>query len=177
MSGLEQPNASYIIISAQNIDSLMSLLYAKEYNVLPIKGYYDGQFEDSIMAYKQCDNDDLRRDTIFMLDQYNQESAIIKYLGETDARKIFWTGEERPLGVILYNTDSANKSYLHNGISFSFVEKARYRVPKKEEIKVGMVVEYMANNKWHEKKVRDVDTEWEKMFKLLAKYEKIRIAY
>ena len=176
MSGLEQPNTSYLIISASNMDALTSILWSKEYQILPIQGFYEGEFEDSIMAYKQVENDELRRDAILLLDQYGQESAIIKYLGDTEPKKIFFNGDERPLGVVMFNTDAKNKSYLHNGVSFSFVERTRYRVPKtKEELRAGMIVEYMSNDKWHQKRIHDLDQEWEKMYKLLLKYEKLRI--
>lgn len=176
MSGLEQPNTSYLIISAPNIDALSSILWSKEYQILPMQGYYEGEFEDSLMAYKHVENDELRRDALLLLDQYGQESAIVKYLGDTEPRKIFYNGDERPLGLVMFNTDARNKSYLHNGISFSFVEKARYRVPRsKGELRPGMVVEYMSNNKWHQKRIHDLDQEWERMYSLLAKYEKLRI--
>ena len=176
MSGLEQPNVSYLIMSSGNIDALTSILWAKEYQILPIKGYYDGQFEDSVMAYKLVENDELRRDAIMLLGEHGQESAIIKYTGDSEPRKIYSDGAERPLGVVMFNTDSRNKSYLHNGVSFSFVEKARYRVPRsKDELRAGMVVEYMSNNKWCQKRVGDLETEWEKMYRLLSKYDKIRI--
>jgi hypothetical protein len=176
MSGLEQPNTSYVIISGDNMDALTSVLWSKEYNILPVKGYYEGVFEDSVMAFKQMDNDDLRRDVIMLLDHYNQKSAIIKYLGETVPKKIFFNGEERPMEVVMFNTDSKNKSYLHNGISFSFVEKTRYWIPnKKEELSVGMIVEYMNNNKWYQKKIHNLDDEWDKMLGLLSKYKKLRV--
>ena len=158
------------------MDALTSILWSKEYQILPMQGYYEGEFEDSVMAYKQVENDELRRDALLRLDQHRQESAIVKYLGETEPKKIYFDGEERPLGVVMFNTDSKNKSYLHNGVSFSFVEKARYATPRsKEDLKVGMVVEYMSNNKWYQKKISDLDQEWDKMYKLLAKYEKLRV--
>jgi len=176
MSGLEQPNTSYLIISAENMDALTSILWSKNYQILPIQGFYDNQFEDSVMAYKSVDNDELRRDAILLMDQYNQESSIIKYLGDTEPKKIFYNGEERPLGVVMFNTDAKNKSYLHNGLSFSFVEKTRYWCPKsKSELKPGMIVEYMSNNKWQQRRIHDLDTEWEKMLSLLVKYEKLRV--
>lgn len=176
MSGLEQPNASYLIVSADNMDALTSILWSKEYNILPIQGYYEGSFEDSVLAYKSVDNDELRRDAIKILDLHGQESAIIKYLGETEPRKIFYNGEERPMGVVMYNTDAKNKSYLHNGVSFSFVEKTMYWFPKsKSDLAQGMVVEFLNNNKWLEKRIHDLDEEWDKMLSLLVKYEKLRV--
>lgn len=176
MLGLEQPNTSYIILSSDSLDQMVSVLYAKEYKILHIKGFYEGKFEDSIMAFGTGDNDDLRRDTIFLLNKFGQNCTIVKYLGESDAKKVFFNGSEEPLGLIMYNTDSSNKSYIHGGISFSFVEKMRYWKPRNsEELKTGMIVEYMNNNKWHEKIVVDPKEEWEKMYKLLLKYEKLRV--
>ena len=50
MTGLEQPNTSYIILSSDKLEDMVSILYAKEYQVIPMKGYYQGQYEDSVMA-------------------------------------------------------------------------------------------------------------------------------
>lgn len=177
MNGLEHPSTSYVILSSNNMDALTSILWSKDYQILPMKGYYNGEFEDSIMAYKMVENDELRRDVVLMLDLHKQESAIIKYMGETEPKKLFYNGEERPLGVVMFNTDSKNKSYLHNGVSFSFVEKARYWIPKsKSDLRDGMLVEYLNNNKWHQKRIHNLDMEWEKMFKLLSKYQKLRVS-
>ena len=176
MSALEQPNTSYVIISSENMDALTSVLWAKEYQILPIQGYYEGVFEDSVLAYKSVDNDELRFDVLRLLDEHTQECAIIKYVGETEPRKIFNSGDERPMGIIMFNTDSKNKSYLHNGVSFSFVEKTRYWLPKsKSDIKPGMIVEYLNNDKWCKRIVKDPNTEWERMYALLTTYEKLRV--
>lgn len=178
MIWLEQPNISYIILSSDKLEDMVSILYAKEYKVLPIKGYYQGQYEDSVMAFGQVDNDELRKDVLFLLNHFNQDCAIIKYMNESNAKKIFKDGSEKPLGIIMYNTDSENRSYLYNGLSFSFVEKVRYWKPtKKEDFKVGMLVEYMNNNKWYKRKVENPSEEYEKLYKLLIKYDKIRVPF
>ena len=177
MSGLEQANTSYVILSADNLNSLSSILYAKEYKLLSMQVYYQGKFEESIMAFKMTNNDDLRRDVVFMLDHFNLDSAIIKYFGETEPKKVFNNGSEHPLDVVMYNTNESNKSYIHNGISFSFVEKTRYWQPKSSsDLKEGMIVEYLNKNKWCQKIVKNPEEEWNKMFALLTKYEKVRIA-
>jgi len=119
----------------------------------------------------------LRRDTIFLLDHFHQESAIIKYQGETNAKNVFFDGSEYPLDLIAYNTDSTKKTYIHNGISFAFKESKRYWIPKTmDDLKVGMIVEYMNNNKWYERKVQNPSEEWEKLYKLLIKYDKLRVS-
>jgi hypothetical protein len=174
---LDDPGLSYILISSEIVDDICSILWAKEYTVIPIDGFYRGNFEKSVLALPNDDNDALRKDAIFLLGIFNQESAIIKYLGETGAKKIFRDGSERPLGILMYNTDSENMSYLHNGISFSFVEMKRYWKPTKStDIKKGMIVEYFNKNKWYQKEVLNPISEWEDMYKLLSKYDKVRIA-
>ena len=175
MSGLENTNSSYLIISADRINEIISVLYSKEYQIIPIQGYYKGHFEESVIAYGPS-NDDLRRDAIFLLDHFHQECAIIKYHGDSNAKRIYFNGSELPLGVLMFNTDDENKSYLHNGVSFSFVEAKRYWTPKSvEDLKIGMIIEYMSNNKWYEKKIQNPKDEWDKMYKLLLKYDKLRV--
>jgi hypothetical protein len=177
MLGLEQPNTSYMLISSsENLDQITSVLYAKNYQILPIKGYFEGMFEDSIMAFGRTDNDELRNDVLFLLGHFNEKNAIIKYLGESEAKRVFFNGSEEPLEIVMYNTNESNKSYIHSGISFSFVEKTRYWIPKsQDDFKIGMVVEYQNNNKWYERIVRNPKEEWEKLYKLLIKYEKVRV--
>jgi hypothetical protein len=174
---LTNKNLSFILLSSDKIESMLSILYAKDYQILPIKGFYRGQYENSALAFSDVDNDELRKELIFLLNHFDQECGIIKYKGETGAKKIFRDGSEKPLGIVLYNTDSDNVSYLYNGLSFSFVEQVRYWKPTKlEDFKVGMIVEYLNNNKWFEKKVENPEDEWDRMFKLLSKYDKLRVA-
>jgi len=174
---LTNQNLSFILLSSDKIDDMVSVLYAKEYSVLPIEGFYRGQYEKSAMAFSDCDNDELRKELIFLLNHFNQDCGIIKYKGESNAKKLFSDGSEKPMGIVLYNTDSDNISYLHNGISFSFVEQVRYWKPTKlEDFRTGMIVEYLNNNKWFEKRVENPEDEWNRMFKLLSKYDKLRVA-
>jgi hypothetical protein len=176
MIALEHPNSAYLIISSNNLADMVTILYANDYDVVHIKGYYKEKFEDSVIAFCEKDTDNLRKDALFLLNQFNQECSIIKYLGESGAKKIFKDGSEKPLGIVMYNTDSENISYIHNGLSFSFLEKKIYWLPKKkEDFKKGMIVEYMNQDKWFEKTVNNPSEEYDKMYKLLLKYNKIRI--
>jgi hypothetical protein len=176
MLALQNENVSYLIISSPKLDDMMSILYAKEYQILPIQGFYKGQYENSIIASASVDNDQLRNDGIFLLEHFGEDCAIIKYVGESGAKKLFKDGSEKPMGIVMYNTDSENRSFLHNGFSFSFVESKRYWKPKKiEDFRVGMIVEYFNNNKWYQKQVQNPSEEWEKMYKLLIKYDKLRV--
>ena len=38
-----------------------------------------------------------------------------------------------------------------------------------------MIVEYLNNNKWNQKKVENPKQEWDDMYKLLSKYDKLRV--
>lgn len=177
MLDLENPKLSFILISSDVLDDMMSILYAKNYQMLPIQGYYQGQYENSALAFSDIENDELRKDVIFLLNHLKQDCGIIKYKGETGAKKVFSDGSEKPLGIVLYNTDSDNISYLHNGLSFSFVEQVRYWKPTKvEDFKTGMIIEYLNNNKWYQRKVENPKKEWDDMYQLLAKYDKLRVA-
>ena len=173
---LENLNISYLIMSSTRLNDITDVLYAKEYQVLSLQTYYNEKFDDSAMGYSDVDNDTLRKDTIFLLNHFHQESAIIKYKGDKMPRKIFADGSERILEVNMYNTDSNNISYLYKGLSFSFVEAKRYWIPKnKEDFRIGMVVEYFNNNQWSERLVENPQQEWDKLYKLLTKYNKVRV--
>lgn len=177
MLNLSNPELSFMLLSSDKLDDMMSILWAKNYQILPIKGYYQEQYEDSALAFSAIDNDELRKDMIFLLNHFHQDCGIIKYRGESGAKKVFKDGSEKPLGIVLYNTDAENISYLYNGFSFSFVEQTRYWIPKgKEDLRVGMIVEYLSNKNWIKKEVRNLDSEFEDMYKLLIKYDKIRVA-
>jgi hypothetical protein len=177
MLDLKNPQVSYVLLSSDNIRSLTSYLYSREYYLLDIKGYYEGKFEDSILAFTELDHNQLRNDCLHIMDHFDQDCVIVKYKSESSPKKLFRDGQEKPLGIIMYNTDSNNKSYIHEGLSFSFIDKQLYYFPKKkEDFKQGMIVECFSNNKWIEKRVANVDIEFEKMYNLLMKYNKIRIS-
>lgn len=177
MLDLQNPKISFMLLSSDKLDDMTSILYAKDYTIIPIQGFYKGQYENSVLAFSSFDNDEIRKDLIFLLNHFHQECGIIKYRGESGAKKVFRDGSEKPLGIVLYNTDSENVSYLHNGLSFSFVEQVRYWKPTKmNDFKTGMLVEYLNNNKWYQQIVSDPINEYENIYKLLIKYDKIRVA-
>ena len=61
MLDLKNPQVSYVLLSSDNIRSLTSYLYSREYYLLDIKGYYEGKFEDSILAFTELDHNQLRK--------------------------------------------------------------------------------------------------------------------
>lgn len=173
---LEDPNVSYMIASSNDIVALNSYMYSRNYNVIDIKGFYEGKFENSMIAVSNVDNNELRMDAIHIMDHFDQESVIVKYHGETNAKKVFSNGEEKPMGVVMYNTDAKNRSYILNELSFAFVEKQSYFRPKSvSDLRVGMIVEYLSGDKWLQRRVVNPEREYDKMYKLLIKYDKVRI--
>jgi len=176
MLNLKDPNLSYLLASADNLNGLTSYLYSRDYYLIDIKGYYQGQFENSVLAFTNLSSNELRKDALHILQHFNQECLILKYKDESGAKKLFEDGQEKPLGILLYNTDVENKSYIYDGLSFSFVEQQLYYFPKKkEDFKTGMIVELFSNNKWIEKKVINPDDEFNKIYNLMMRYNKIRI--
>lgn len=176
MIDLNNIKLSFILITPSRLDVILSFLYGKDYNIIEIKSYFNDKYEDSIIAFSDVSNDVLRSDLILLLNQFDQEFGIIKYKGETNFKKVFSDGSEKPMSVSIYNIDDENVRYIYNDISFSFIEENRYWKPTKmEDFRVGMIVEYLNNNKWCQKKVENPLIEWDDMFKLLTKYDRVRI--
>ena len=172
---LENTEISYLLISSDKLDDIISVLYSRDYQMLEMKKYTDGVYNDSILAYGIIDNDTLRKDIILILDKFDVQSVIIKYKGDKKPRRLMNNGFEKPLSVTKYNED-CNSSYIYKGMSFSFFEEKRYWIPKKkDDFRVGMIVEYFSNNTWNEKLVENPNDEWDRMYKLMLKYDKIRI--
>ena len=176
MFNLKDPNISYIVVSG-DVNACSNYLYSREtYQILEMSSYFQGEFDRSLFAFTNIDNTDIRRDAMSLMMHFNEDHIIVKYHGESAPTKITPDGKEHPMGVLVYNTDSEKKSYIFEGISFSFIEQQLYYFPKsKKDFKQGMVVECYSNNDWIEKRVFDVDTEYDNMYHLLIKYKKIRI--
>jgi hypothetical protein len=186
MLNLEDLNISYLIVSPESqnntqehnkvcCDKLCSILYSKDYTIIPIKGYYNGVFENSYIAYSNETNDDLRKDAIFLMGELFQDSLIIKYKNEKSPKRVNSNGSEKLLKPVIYQLDESSKTFIYNGLSFSFIDQKRYQyLSNKSEIKTGMIVEFNNNTSWVEKRVVNLDDEYEKMYKLLMRYGKLR---
>jgi hypothetical protein len=193
MLNLNDKNTHYVIITAnkegvgeemnkERNSLLEDSLFRRNYRLVKLGGIYDGVEEDSFLAFKDVSpisNNEIRYDVIELIDQFEQECAIVKYLGEETPKKVMNNGSEEPMGLVKYSGSSDNRSYFYNGISFSFSEKKRYYTPKKkEDFKEGMVIEYLNDNKiWVEKEVVNPEKEYNNMYKLLIKYNRIRCSH
>jgi hypothetical protein len=124
------------------------------------------------------DNNELRFDAIKLIERYNQDFVIVKYKGETEPKKILKDGSEIPVGINVYDSNSENINYIYNGVSFTFNEIKQYFHPKeRKDIKAGMIVEILHNKIWVEKTILNPDLEWENLYKLLSKYDKVRVSF
>lgn len=187
MFNLSDSNISYFIFSPEkesntnqenqsSCERACSILYSKEYTILSLNGHYNDKYEKSYLAIpNKPDNDNLRKDLIYLIDHFDQECAIIKYTSENHATKLMNNGKEIPMSIAIYNSDLNNKTYLYNGVSFSFIEEKKYHYPKnKEELHNGMSLEFFNNSKWVKRCVEDLNTEYTDLYRLLMKYNKVR---
>lgn len=160
-----------------NTERLYSVLYSQDYTVIPIKEYNGENYTDSFIGIPTIsDNDEFRKNSLAILEFLNIETAIIKYNNQSDFVKISKNGEEKPLMLLVNESIDNNIIFIYEGMYFSFKEKVRYFFPKvKEHLKNGMIVEYLNDNKWFKKEIKNLDTEYDKMYKLLIKYEKLRV--
>lgn len=187
MINFSDPNISFILFSPEKenlstnenksrFEKACSILYSKDYTLINVMGHFDGNYEKSLIAFPQKNNNDLiRKDCFQIIESFDQESVIVKYDGSTKANKICNDGKEINLSVAYYNSNTENKTYLYDGLSFSFLEEKRYYYPKgKKDLSNGMIVEYYNDNTWKERVITDLDTEFDLLYSLLIKYKKLR---
>jgi hypothetical protein len=188
MFNLLDKNISYILFSPEknyntvlennvNCERACSILYSKDYTIIPVSGHYQGKLEKSFLAISPVStNDEVRTDAIHLMDWFDQDSVIVKYVGESEATSIKKDGSEKSLKFVIYDSNLENKSYIFNGVSFSFVENKKYYFPKdKNDLRNGMLVEFLNNDEWKQRVIHNVDVEFDKMYKLLIKYGKLRV--
>jgi hypothetical protein len=189
MINLNDPNLSYIIASPE-IDGLsqtenslrnnkfLNLLYSMNYSIIPIWGFQNAVYEKYYIAATDEDNFTLEKESRLIVNQFCFNEIIVKFKGESLLTRILWNGEKFPIEVKYYDNSMDKKVFIHEGVTFTLNEQKRYYFPsKKEHLKEGMIVEYFNNNLWNQKIIHNLDLEYEKMYKLLMKYEKLRVNY
>lgn len=187
MINFSDPNISFILFSPEKenlssdennsrFEKACSIFYSKEYTLLNVIGHYNDNYEKSIIAFPPSDNNDLiRKDSFQILETFDQDSVIVKYTGTPKAHKLFNTGNENILSVAYYDSNIDNKTYMHDGLSFSFKEEKKYYYPKnKKDLSNGMIVEYFNDNVWKKRVITDLENEYDLLYKLLIKYQKLR---
>jgi hypothetical protein len=188
MFKLTDENTTYILICPEsekasklenywNCERACSVLYSKDQTVLPINELRRGKYYKNYLGISSLsNNDEIRKEYLHILEFLDLESCIIKYVGEQQPKLLHKSGQEKLLSFSTYESVEDSSIYIHDGVSFCFKEVERYFFPnKKEQLKNGMIVEYFNNNKWNKKQIDNIDEEFDKMYKLLIKYNKLRI--
>lgn len=189
MLNLTDQNVSFILLSpckegiseSDNFTLLsksQSLLFSKEYSILSLTGYCGGSWDKSYIAYNESDNNALRKDAIFLMEQTESESIIVKYKGDSELKMIDRKGEEFPLSLHNYSEPiEGSKVFIFEGWYFTLrQERKYYLIETKDQIKKGMKLEYFNEGVWKEKEVVNPELEWSNMYQLLTKYKKLRAA-
>ena len=172
MKDLLLPSTSYIILPSV----LDAHLYAKDYRLFPIDSLSNEKIEPNMIAITTTiSNESIRQDCLNIIKTSNIDSLIVKYRGESVIKSIDKSGNETVLDMV-ENTDSQKVSYIVENVSYAFIPAKKYSYPgKKEDLKEGMLVEFMSNEGiWKEKKVENLDNSYDKMYRLLMKYKKLR---
>jgi len=174
MKHLQNPEYSFLVIPAY--PGITSYLYSRDYFLYELKSYFNGSFEDCYLAFTEMDSQELRRDSLHLIEHFGSSEVYIKYRNDNLIRLIHTSGGESAYSILEYNTNPALKSYIYGGVSFSFQEAEEYYFPiTKEDLKNGMLVECLTTRGWQEKKVENVESEYQKSYGLLMKYQKLRI--
>ena len=188
MLDLKDSNLSYILCSADNTylsqiendvrnRKMVNIFYALEYSLMPIPTYAQDIYEKNYLAFNLSNNDKIRKDAMLLMNEFCLSEIIVKYKNSELLTKLKYDGSEIPVDLVYYDIDLDRKKYIYETVTFCLYEKKRYFFPKKkEDFKQGMILEYCNNNQWYSKQVVNLDTEYDKMYKVLSKHEKIRVA-
>ena len=189
MININDSNLSFLMASPEIVgisqlennhrnNTFLNILYSMNYSILPIQSYENGVYEKNYLAISSENNDKLRQESIFLMEQFDKKDILVKYKDNNYLTKITYNGDEYPMNIEYYDNNLEKKTYILEGVSFTLTEKKRYFFPKKkEDLKNGMIIEYFNNNMWYKKEINNLETEYEKMYKLLIKYEKLRISF
>ncbi len=160
----------YIISSIDENSNLISYLYSREYQLKDIKKNSNGVLNNSIIAFTNLSDDELRKDALHIMEFFNIDHIIIKY--DNEIKNVYRDGKELSLDI---TRDINETSYICDYDIFSFIPKKQYIYPKiKSQLSNNMIVEMLLNNKWVNHKIENLDIEYENIFNLMIKYEKLR---
>ena len=130
MINLTDTNISYIIFTPNPskigndplVDRYTSITHSKGYTDFDIVAVNDMIYSTSFISiHEYNDNDKLRQDAIYILDNFDSNNIIVKYHGSYEPILIENNGSERLLSVVLYGKDLENMTtYISEGVSFSF---------------------------------------------------------
>ena len=77
MINLCDPKISFLLTSGNDMSNLSSYLYSREYHPLDVKGYYQGKFENSVLAFTNLSSNELRQDALHILKHFDQDCLCL----------------------------------------------------------------------------------------------------
>ena len=97
MFNLRDKNLSYIIVSIdtnniQIYESISSVLYSKDYTIIPINSHLEGKTNLSYIGISICSDDEIRSDSIYIMDKFQIDSVIVKYNNQSEVVRIYNDG-------------------------------------------------------------------------------------
>lgn len=181
-------NQSYLIINPFKEENtilenqfayerLLSVLYSHDYTVKNLLEVSEKNHTKGFFALiESSDNDTLRKEVLTILEFMNIDSAFLKYANQKNPVMIKKSGEEVPHIMKLNENSENHKNFIVDGFCFYFKSEIRYHYPKnKSHLKNGMIVEYLNDKTWTQREIKDVETEFDRMYNLLIKYNKLRV--
>lgn len=173
MLDFENSNASFLICPNFS-DDVMSYLYSKSYSIFPVQKIEGDKVTENYICINTSDNISLLSDSSKLINDLNVGSVIIKYFEDVNIYEVL--RDDKRLVEVKYYSEGNETKYLHDKYIFSFVNKKIYSFPKDiSDFKEGMIVECLSNNNWIKRSVNNVSLEYDKIYKLLIKYNKVRI--
>jgi len=158
------------------LEKITSYLYSFNYTLFPMSTHFKNEKTNSIFAISPEENSAIKDKCKFLFTHFSEKNIYIKYKDKNSVISMNKDLLEDNLNIELYPSNINEKVYVIHGLSFSFEKLKKYFFPKnKEHFKNDMVVEYFNNNRWISKRIENIDSEYDKMLKLLVKYEKVRI--
>ena len=166
-------NTSYMIISSDNIDDVISVLYSKEYSFLDIKEYYNKK--DHILAYNYLStNEELKNDALFILKNLKINHIYLKNKGEYTLNEVSFKANSNSYNIVL-NEELDDNLYICDGIFFSIKKIKKYWSPKNlGDLSTGMIVEYQNKGIWEKMEIKNPIDDYNSFLKLFIKYNKVR---
>lgn len=173
MLDFENSNASFLICPNFS-DDVMSYLYSKSYSIFPVRKVEGDKVTENYICINTSDNISLLSDSSKLINDLNVGSVIIKYFEDVNIYEIL--RDNKRLVEVKYYSEGNEAKYLHDKYVFSFISKKTYSFPKDiSDFREGMIVECLSNDNWIKKSINNVSLEYDKIYKLLIKYNKVRI--
>lgn len=152
-----------------------SLLYSRGYILQTIQKVVDGQGSEALLAYKNSAGEDLERDIFELFDKAHLDSVILLHDG-------FYT-HIKGQGSRIELEISTDQSSGGDELFFVIKERPLFFSPKKlykdilqkEELIGEKMVQIFNQNRWQTMIIENLDEDWNNIYKLFAKYNKLRL--